>query len=116
MVYDDTHGLWGGVTISVRGDGNVECHERAAGEPRPHVTHAFVSSQQIVNLLRLLMEQRGWEHCMPRRKPMPDERIACLRISVEGRSAGMWELENDMAENQRLLLIKNEMERLARGQ
>lgn len=116
VLYDETHGLWGEFKIIIRGDGSVQCRERRVYKPGKGVTHAFINSQQIINLLGLLIEQRVWEQHMPRRNAVPDETIAVLRVSVGGLMASMWELNNDMAENKRLILIKNEMERLAEGE
>ena len=99
VLYDETHGLWGEFKIIIRGDGGVQCRDGRVYKPRKGVTHASINSQQIINLLGLLIEHRVWEQRMPRRLVIPDETLAVLRVSVGGLMATVWELNSDMAEN-----------------
>jgi len=112
ITYDDMHGLWGGVTITIRGDGRVERQSRALGEPTTQVYRTAVDHQLLLDLLRLLVQLDAWEQHIPDRPPLPDESRAVLTISVGGRASRVWERFNDLAANNRLVQIKSWLEQL----
>ncbi|HEX5691534.1 MAG TPA: hypothetical protein VFX76_16085, partial [Roseiflexaceae bacterium] len=45
ITYNDMHGPWGGVTITVRGDGSVERCFRVMGESAAQVRHSAIDHQ-----------------------------------------------------------------------
>src|ERR1700693_5232590 len=57
ITYDDMHGLWGGLTLTIRGDGNVE--QKAVKEKAG--TPTVVSRDSILKLVRLLLKEKAWE-------------------------------------------------------
>lgn len=109
VTYDDMHGLWGGVTISVGGDGNVEAREREHGGQNPKITNIKISREQLLELIKLLTELKAWEQQTPERQPVPDESRARLSIKCGGQISLIWEWFNDMEKNRRLMRIKTKM-------
>jgi hypothetical protein len=109
VTYDDMHGLWGGTTISVRGDGQSERRERAQGEPEARVTERSVTRDHLLDLIRLLVELRAWEQRSPERQPVPDESTATLSIRIGGQMSSIWEWVNEMPANARLSRIRDRM-------
>ena len=112
ITYDEMHALWGGITLTVHGDGHVERHSRALGEPATQVYHTAVERQRLLDLLRVLVQLNAWEQHMPERPPLPDESRAVLTISVGTRASRVWERCNDLAANNRLVHIKHWLEQI----
>ena len=110
ITYDDMHGLWGGATITVRGDGSVERHTKALGAPAAQVRHTIIDQQMLLDLVRLLVQLDAWEQRIPDRPPVPDESRAALTISVNGSANRISERFNDLAANNRLVQIKTWLE------
>jgi hypothetical protein len=110
IIYDDMHGLWGGATITVCGDGSVEHHTKALGAVAAQVSHTTIDQHMLLNLVRLLVQLDAWEQRIPDRPPVPDESRASLSISVNGSTSTMWERFNDLATNNRLVQIKTWLE------
>ena len=109
VTYDDMHGLWGGTTITVRGDGSVERRTRALGAPEAEVTRKQVGGRELVDLVRLLVELAVWEPRAGDEQPVAGESRARLSVSVGGRASCMWERVREMRENDRLLRVKNHL-------
>ncbi len=107
--YDDMHGLWGGTSIIIRGDGKGERRERARGNAEPEVFETNVSQQQLLELIRLLLKNEAWKQKTPEREPVPDESRATLTVSVGGQTSSVWEWFNEMNKNDRLIQIKTKM-------
>ena len=110
ITYDDMHGLWGGATITVRGDGSVERHTKALGAPAAQVRHTTIDQQMLLDLVRLLVQLDAWEQRIPDRPPVADESRASLTISVNGVASRIWEWFNDLAAKNRLVQIKTWLE------
>ena len=108
------HGLWGGTTIIVRGSGSGERRERARGEARPQVVETTVAEDQLLGLIKLLIELRAWEQQTPEREAVPDESRARLTISVGGQTSKVWEWFNEMPKNKRLIEIKGKMSEIVK--
>jgi hypothetical protein len=106
ITYDDMHGLWGGTTISVCGDGSVERHTKALGAVAAQVSHTTIDQHMLLDLVRLLVQLDAWEQRIPDRPPVPDESRASLTISVNGSTNRIWERFNDLPANNRLVQIK----------
>ena len=109
VTYDDMHGLWGGTTITVRGDGSVERRTRALGAPEAEVTLKRVGGRELVEIVRLLVELEAWEQRTADEQPVAGESRARLSISVGRRVSCMWERVREMLENDRLLRVKNHL-------
>lgn len=112
ITYDDMHGLWGGTIILIDGSGNGERRERARGDRKPKIFSKPIPKEQLMELVRLLIEQEAWEQRTPERESVPDESRATLSISVGGQSVRIWEWFNDMEKNRRLSIIKAKMKQL----
>jgi hypothetical protein len=112
ITYDDMHGLWGGSTIVVDGKGTGERRERGRGDSKPAVLNKSISKQQLLELVKLLIEHEAWEQRTPDRDPAADESRASLKIQVDGQSSNIWEWFNDMEQNKRLIKIKEMMTQL----
>ena len=110
VTYDDMHGLHGGLTLTIHGDGRVEQRavRQKVGHPRPRV-----SPKDLQQLVALLVEVAAWEQRVPPRPPVPDESQAALRVSVGGERAVIWEWYNDLAKNDRILRVRELMKKIA---
>ena len=109
VTYDDMHGLWGGTTITVRGDGSVERRTRALGAPEAEVTGKQVGAPELVDFVRLLVELEAWVQRTEDVPPVADESRARLTISVGGSRSSLWERVREMPANDRLLPIKSRL-------
>lgn len=112
ITYDDMHGLWGGTSILITGNGTAERRERERGNSEPENFERSVTREQLLELVKLLIEHKAWEQRTPARDPVPDESRASLRIQVDGKTSQIWEWFNDMDKNDRLIKIKTRMKQL----
>jgi ankyrin repeat protein len=115
ITYDDMHGLWGGTTITVRGDGALETQTREIGAREADISHKQIDERELISLIKLLVELRGWEQVTAEVRPVPDESRAYLALSLNDKSTRVWERVNEMAANNRLTRIKNFLESLMRA-
>jgi hypothetical protein len=110
VTYDDLHGLHGGLTLTIHGDGRIE--QRAVREkvarPKDRVEPADVK-----RLVALLVELHAWEQQVPDKRPVPDESRAHLRITLDGHTSSIWERYNDLQKYQRILRIRDLMKKIA---
>lgn len=114
ITYDDMHGLWGGVTITIDGVGNVEVRERGQTNPNPKITEARITKKRLRDLIKLVIELQAWEQQTLERKPLPDESRARLTIKSGDQVSVTWEWFDDMEKNRRLIQIKTKMEQLVK--
>jgi hypothetical protein len=112
IIYDDMHGLWGGTTIVITGKGSGERRERDRGSAKPDISNKSLTREQVLELVKLLVEHEAWEQRTPDRDPVPDESRASLKIQVNGQTSTLWEWFNDMEKNKRLSIIKAKMKQL----
>jgi hypothetical protein len=112
IIYDDMHGLWGGTTIVITGKGSGERRERNRGNAEPEIFNKSLTREQILELIKLLIEHEAWQQRTPSREPVPDESRASLTIRVNGQTSNVWEWFNDMEKNKRLSIIKAKMKQL----
>jgi hypothetical protein len=106
LVYDDTHGLWGGTRFEVDAEGTLTrtVTPRGRGEPTRSTVTLTPAHRQELNTLLLTVEV--WEQRAEARAPLPDESKATLTVTLDGREAQLWEWYNDLAANDRLVRIK----------
>lgn len=100
VVYDDMHGMHGGTTIRLSGDGTLTSRHMQRGVLTERAGR--VPADSVRALVRLLVELQAWEQRTPPRPPVPDESAAGLRIAAGGGQATIWEWFNEMGTNQRL--------------
>jgi len=112
ITYDDMHGLSGGTTIMVYGDGRLERQTKTSGASAAKITHKRIDRHKLIELIRLLVKLGAWDQLTPDRQPIPDESRANFTISVKGSSSRMWEWFNEMPGNNRLIQIKARMVKL----
>ena len=112
ITYDDMHGLWGGMTITVRGDGNVERQTKEMGAPDAGITRKQVDGRKLLELVRLLVELQAWEQHIADEPPVAGESRAYLTISLKESTSLVWERVNEMVANNRLIQIKTGLENL----
>lgn len=110
VTYDDMHGLHGGLTLTIYGDGRIEQQavREKAGQPK-----SIVATADLHRLVALLQEVAAWEQRVPERRPVPDESRTRLRITLDGHSSAIWEWYNDMSKNQRIIRIRELMKQIA---
>lgn len=121
VVYDDRHEFWGGQRVTVWGDGAVEVLRYNPGpEPRSEVARGRVPVSQVVRLVERLVEIRAWEHragdplpAAARRKlpPLDNGRVR-LTVRVGEASSTIWEWANDVEVRRRIVLVRQQLERL----
>ncbi len=109
ITYDDMNGLWGGVTITVRGDGSLIRQTRGPGAPQTGSQRKTVDQRELTELVRLLVELRAWEQLVPESQPVACESRAYLTITLNGDSSCVWERVNEMRANDRLVRVKNHL-------
>jgi hypothetical protein len=112
VTYDDMHGLWGGTTITVQGDGNLKRQTKALGAPDAEITRTQVDARKLIELIRLLFELQAWDQLIADEPPVAGESRAHLTISLKEGTTRIWERVNEMATNNRLVQIKTLLENL----
>ncbi len=115
ITYDDIHGLWGGTTIIIHGDGRGEIRERERGDAKPEIFESTITQNQLLELVKLVVSLVAWEQRTADRQLVPDESRATLTISVGGQTNNMWEWVNKMEQNKRLIQIKTKMIEMTRS-
>lgn len=110
VTYDDMHGLHGGLTLTIHGDGRIE---QQAVREKAGQTKSAVDSADLRRLLALLQEVAAWEQRVPQRRAVPDESRCQLRITLDGHSSVIWEWYNDMPKNQRIIRVRELMKQIA---
>ena len=109
VTYDDMHGLWGGLTLTIQGNGHVQQKAVKMAVRTP----TQVSRDGILKLVRLLLQERAWEQREPERAPEPDESKARLVVEYGKQRSEIWEWYNDLDKNQRLGKIRDLMKAIA---
>src|SRR5437879_1894289 len=109
VTYDDMHGLWGGLTLTIHGNGYVRQKAVKVAVRTP----TLVSRDGILKLVRLLLQERAWEQREPERAPEPDESKARLVVEYGKQRSEIWEWYNDLDKNQRLGKIRDLMKAIA---
>jgi hypothetical protein len=109
VTYDDLHGLFGGLTLTIHGNGKVEQQSVrvVAREPRN------ASNVDLQKLVDLLLNQKAWEQRVAERPPRPDEGKVRLIINYREDSMTIWEWYNDLLRNNRILRIRDFMQAIA---
>lgn len=111
LSYSEMHGLWGGVTISLNGDGSYQRIQREPGG-QPQIVEGKVGVDRVMELVRLLLEIEAWEQRTAEATPIPDESRAYLTVYCGAITSTIWERYNDLAKGQRLIRVKSQLQRL----
>ena len=106
LVYDDTHGLWGGTRFQLEAGGTLTRTETPRGRGEPVVCTVALEPQDLQELTTLLRSVEVWEQRAEARTPLPDESKATLTVTVDGHETQLWEWFNDLAANDRLARVK----------
>ena len=106
VTYDDMHGLWGGLTLTIHGNGHVRQKAVKVAARTP----TLVSRDDVLKLVRLLLTEKVWEQLERERAFKPDESRARLVIRYGNQTSEIWEWYNDLEKNQRLGKIRDLME------
>ena len=110
VTYDDMHGMHGGLTLTIHGDGHVE---QTAVREKVEPPKDGIEKSELKRLVALLVEVAAWEQRVKERRPVPDESRAHLRIVLDGKSSSIWEWYNDLQKNQRIFRVRELMKKLA---
>ena len=103
------HGLWGGLTLTIYGNGHVKQKAVKVAVRTP----TLVSRDGILKLVHLLLQERAWEQREPERAAQPDESKARLVVEYGKQRSEIWEWYNDLDKNQRLGKIRDLMKAIA---
>src|SRR5688572_16008878 len=94
VVYDDHDRQWGGERITLRGDGTLQIERwrpgQADDEP-PLVRSNRLSAEDVLVVVRLLVELDAWEQRVEGEEGRVDERQATLTLRTGGGSERVWE-------------------------
>jgi hypothetical protein len=107
--YDDLHPLWGGLVLTIHGTGKVDqkAARQTPGQPK------MVTREDLLKLVRLLLSEQAWSQRVPERTPLPDESRVRLTIRYGNDQTVIWEWYNDLEANQRIVRIRDSMQRVA---
>src|SRR5262249_35262761 len=107
IAYSDIHGLWGGIAITLAATGSYEYLERKRGARAPEVLRGTLTSAQVRDVVRLLLETRAWEQRISQRTPVPDEVWVTLTLRSGDIETRVGEWANDLKQDDRLVRIKS---------
>ncbi len=106
LVYDDTHGPWGGLRFDLTPEGQLTRTMTPEGFGEPVVHTVTLTPAQLQELNSLLAGLEIWEQRVPARTPVPGETKAELTVSSGGAEASMWEWYNELGATDRLARVK----------
>ena len=106
IMYSDMHRLWGGVTVTLSTNGAYERLERAQGAIVPELVRRTVTTDQVQEVIGLLLDTRAWEQQSLQRTPIPDEVLATLMLKCGDIASSIWELYNNLERNNRLIRVR----------
>ena len=109
FTYTDLHPLHGGLELSIDGSGHVQ--QKAFREEVKEAKE--LTQEEIIALVKLIIELESWIQIVPERTPVPDESRAILLIKAGDSESQMWEWYNDMVGNNRLIQIREMMKQYA---
>lgn len=96
VVYDDMHALYGGETLTLRGDGTLHAlRQIPPTAPRTEST-TTLSAEQVQAIAALLVELHAWRQDEPERTVPPDTSFSHLRIRIGTETSDVWELHDQM--------------------
>jgi len=109
VTFDDLHGLWGGLRLTIHGTGQVDqkAVREQVGKPRK------VYRKQLNLLAALLVKQAAWEQRTPERTAQPDKSRAYLTIEYGTLSTVIWEWYNELEQNRPIGEIRDFMKQIA---
>jgi hypothetical protein len=114
LEYSDEHGMWGGTRVTVDGTGAYRW-QHSDQQQGTRVASGQVSEEQVRDLVRLLVSIRAWEQAAFNRLAVPDESTARVIIRAGGTESRTWEWHRDLADNGRLILVRDRMAGLRSG-
>jgi hypothetical protein len=114
VVYDEYEERWGGERIEVRGDGTVSVRRWQPWEARDEGTtsSARVPPESLARMIALLVEIEAWDQETEREARLDDAR-ARISIELDGERSEIWEWSADLESTQRMVRVKQLLERLA---
>ncbi len=113
MIYDDVHGLWGGVRMTMHGDGRVEQEVHAPVEAHPEGHD--ITKEHVRVIAQLLVDLQAWEQLTPEREANEDESRTMLTIRIGALESSIWEWHNEQVSNDRIYKVYMRLAEFARG-
>jgi hypothetical protein len=105
--YNDMHGLWGGISVTLSGTGRYEHAERLRGAGEPILRYGHVAAEQIRELVALLLALTAWQQNVPRRPLLPDESLAMLSVRCGNTETTIFEEYARLADYQRIIKVRD---------
>jgi len=115
VTYDDAHGMWGGMTITLSGNGDYRLDEMNPSAGQSRSLRGRVPEADVRALAALLVEAEVWRQVTPPRTAVPDESRAYLRVRAAGGEVTIWEWYNEVLRNGRIGRVRDRMATLGRG-
>ena len=112
LFYTEAHALWGGTSYTINGFGRSVKSVTGHGNVNPQIYETEVGAEQLRELAALVLELRAWEQILPQRPLIPDEVLATLKITIGNPRGGIWERSKELEANNRLIRIREKMNRL----
>jgi hypothetical protein len=109
ITYTDLHGLYGGLSLTIRGTGEVQQKAVRQQVPEPQK----LTPTQVTALVQLLIEQQAWRQETPQAVLLPDESRATLKIAAGKSHSAIWERIRELKSNRRLMVIREQMQKSA---
>jgi hypothetical protein len=109
VTYDSMHPFWGGLTLTIKGSGEVEqkAVRQAVGQTKR------VTREDLLRLANLLLQEEAWAQRTAERTMVPDESRVRLTIRYGDEESAIWERHNHLQVNQRIVHIRDLMFEIA---
>lgn len=113
VTYDDRHGLHGGFMLSLGPDGTLRQEVQAPASKNVGRLRAKITTTQMSELVRLLLNLEAWQSSGIGHELRPDESLARLIISDGTNRSEISELFNEVSPTSRIGQIRKKMTDLA---
>jgi len=109
VTYEEFHPTQDGPRLIVKGTGQIQ----QEGEIANAGMYPDLSSAEVENLVRLLLDIEAWEQRTPWRETDSEEIRAYLRVQVGGTSSEIWEWYDELDDNRRIVQLLDQLKKVA---
>jgi ankyrin repeat protein len=108
VTYEEIHPTQDGPRLIVKGTGQIQ----QEGEIANAGMYPDLTSAEVENLVRLLLDIEAWEQRTPWRETDSEIR-AYLRVQVGGTSSEIWEWYDELDDNRRIVQLLDQLKKVA---
>jgi ankyrin repeat protein len=109
VTYEEIHPTQDGPRLTIKGTGQIQ----QEGEIANAGMYPDLSSAEVENLIRLLLDIQTWEQRTPWRETDSEEIRAYLRVQVGGASSEIWEWYDELDDNGRIVQLFDQLKKVA---